>query len=171
VAVPAVVTHFDRVRTRTKPRISAENLARDRAFWADLLEARARSSGLPPHNGAGYGHRRFIIIQKAVWVTLYRAVSPQPQIGVFLRCTGLAGEAFYSLADERRDDIEPHLHAHLGPGEKLAWGTSHHPGMIDIIANVAAPLPWDGEAADFHVVWLLRMGAIWWANFARLAET
>ncbi len=145
-------------------------MARDRAFWSDLLQARAHSAGLPPYNGAGYGHRRFIIIRKAVWVTLYRAVSPYPQIGVFLRCTGLAGEAFYALADSRRSRLEPRLRSALEPEAKLRWGASYHPGTIDVAVHIAAPLPWDDAAAGAHVAWLLRIGTVWWASFVPLAE-
>jgi len=165
-----VLSAFDPARARRTPRISAENLARDRAFWADLLQARLHAAGLPPHNGAGYGHRRFIIIRKAAWVTLYRAVSPYPQIGVFLRCSGLAGEAFYALADSRRDEIEPVLRSALDREAQLRWGGSYHPGTIDVAVHVAAPLPWDDAAADAHVAWLLRIGAVWWSSFVPLAE-
>ncbi|HKD74485.1 MAG TPA: hypothetical protein VKB76_03285, partial [Ktedonobacterales bacterium] len=124
------------------PRISAEDLACDRTFWADLLELRAQSRGLPPHTAGGYRNRRFAIIRDAAWITLYRAISPYPQIGVFLRCTGLAGDAYFCLADRAREAIEPRLLAELGPGAEMEWGTSHHPGMTDIAAIIAAPLPW-----------------------------
>ena len=165
-----MLSAFGPIRAHRKPRIPAENLARDRAFWSDLLAARAKSVDLPPHGGAGYGHRRFIIIRKAAWVTLYRAVSPYPQIGVFLRCSGLAGEAFFALADSRRGAIAPVLQSALEPEAKLHWGCSYHPGTIDVAAHIAAPLPWDDAAADAHVAWLLRIGAVWWASFVPLAE-
>ena len=44
----------------------------------------------------GYRNRRFTIIGDAAWITLYRAALPFPQVGVFLRCAGLAGEAFFT---------------------------------------------------------------------------
>ena len=69
----------------------AQDLAQDRAFWRDLLARRARSRGLPAHSAGGYRNRRFAIIRDAAWITLYRARLPFPQVGVFLRCTGLAG--------------------------------------------------------------------------------
>jgi hypothetical protein len=90
---------------------------------------------------------------------------PYPQIGVFLRCTGLAGEAFFTLADRARAGIEPRLRARLGSGADMEWGTSHHPGMIDIAAIIAAPLPWDDAADGLHTAWLLRVGAVWWNGF------
>src|SRR5512143_1106498 len=116
---------------RVAPRISTEDLAGDRAFWADLLDLRARSDALRPHTGGGFRNRRFAIIRDAAWITLYRAMNPCPQIGVFLRCTGLAGDAYFVLADRAREVIEPRLLADLGPGAELEWGTSHHPGMTD----------------------------------------
>ena len=76
---------------------------------------------------------------------MYHAVSggaPLPQVGVFLRCAGLAGEAFFTLADRARLEIEPLLMAEIGPGPALEWGTSHHPGMTDIAAILASTLPW-----------------------------
>lgn len=148
-------------------RRSAETVARDRALWSALLALRPATS-LPPHDGAGYGHRRFAIIRRAAWVTLYRAVDPAPHIGVFLRCTGLAGEAFFTMADARRPDIEPRLVTALGPGATLQWGTSFHPGMTDVIAMIGAPFPWDEAAAGLHVAWLLRTGALWWDTFSIL---
>ena len=151
------------------PRISAEELACDRIFWSDLLDLRGRSPVLPLHTGGGYRNRRFAIVRDAAWITLYRSITPSPQIGVFLRCTGLAGDAFFTLADRRRENIEPDLLAGLGPGAELRWGTSHHPGMIDIAATIAAPLPWDAAAAGLHIAWLLRVGAIWWDGFTPLA--
>src|SRR4051812_41227115 len=105
--------------------MTSEDLARDRAFWADLLDLRARSALMPAHTAGGYRNRRFAIIRDAAWITLYRAVGPYPQIGVFLRCTGLAGDAFFTLADRMRDDIERRLEAALGPGAELEWGTTH----------------------------------------------
>ena len=152
-----------------RPRIPAEELARDREFWADLLDLRARSSVLPAHTGGGYRNRRFAIVRDAAWITLYRAIGRYPQIGVFLRCTGPAGDAFFMLADQARDAIEPALSAELGPGAELEWGTSHHPGMVDIAAVIAAPLPWDAAASGLHIAWLLRIGSAWWDRFASLA--
>src|SRR5262249_3808682 len=146
------------------------NLARDRIFWADLLDLRARSGGLPPHTAGGYRNRRFAIIRDAAWITLYRAVTPYPQIGTFLRCTGLAGDAFFVLADRRREEIAPRLQAALTESAKLQWGTSHHPGMTDIAAVMAAPLPWDDAAGRRHIAWLLRTGAVWWNCFASLVD-
>jgi len=154
----------------TAPRISAEDLACDRAFWAHVLALRGRSNVLPPHTAGGYRNRRFAIVRDAAWITLYRAACPYPQIGVFLRCTGLAGDAYFALADSSRDAIEPCLLAQLGPGAEMEWGTSHHPGMTDIAAIIAAPLPWDDAAAGLHAAWLLRVGALWWSGFASLAS-
>ncbi|HUB16078.1 MAG TPA: hypothetical protein VMB34_29295 [Acetobacteraceae bacterium] len=158
------------IRHGNARRIAAENVARDRAFWAALVALRACSSGLPRHAGAGYGHRRFAIIRNAAWITLYRAIAPFPQIGVFLRCTGLAGEALFTLADRRRNDIAPRLCAELGPGADLEWGSSHHPGMTDIAAIIAAPFPWDDAAAGLHIAWLLRTGTTWWSMFSALVD-
>jgi len=154
---------------RVAPR-RAEELSRDRTFWADLQELRVRSNALPRHTAGGFRNRRFAIIRDAAWITLYRAVHPYPQIGVFLRCTGLAGDAYFTLADSARDAIEPVLRAQMGPGTELEWGTSHHPGMTDIAAITAAPLPWDDAASDLHIAWLLRVGAAWWQGFAFLAQ-
>lgn len=158
------------MRRIAAPRISAHDLACDRAFWADLLALRARTNVLPPHTAGGYRNRRFAIIRDAAWITLYRAIGPYPQIGVFLRCTGLAGEAYFALAQHGRSAIEPRLRARLGPGAEMEWGTSHHPGMTDIAAIIAAPLPWDDAAAGLHIAWLLQVGAAWWNDFASLAE-
>jgi len=97
-------------------------------------------------------------------------VHPYPQIGVFLRCTGPAGDAYFILADQTRNAIEPRLRAALEPGAMMEWGTSHHPGMTDIAAIMAAPLPWDDAACDWHIAWLLQIGAVWWNGFAFLAE-
>jgi len=144
----------------------AEDLRRDRAFWAALLAVPDRSGGLPPHTGGGFRNRRFAILRDAAWITLYRAVTPWPQIGVFLRCTGPAGEAFFALADRARPRIEPQLRAGLGPDVSLGWGTSNHPGMIDVIATRAAPGPWDDRADARHIAWLLRHGDVWWRCFA-----
>ena len=66
-------------------------------------------------------NRRFAIIRDAAWITLYRAVLPFPQVGVFLRCAGLAGEAFFTLADRARPEIEPLLRAELGPDLAMEW--------------------------------------------------
>jgi len=155
-------------RRRATGGMPAENVARDRKFWAELVALRASCGALPQHAGAGYGHRRFAIIRNAAWVTLYRAIAPFPQIGVFLRCTGLAGDGVFTLADRRREDIEPRLWAELGPGAELEWGSSHHPGMTDIAAIIAAPFPWDDAAAGLHIAWLLRTGGTWWRVFSAL---
>jgi hypothetical protein len=88
---------------------------------------------------------------------------------VFLRCTGLAGEAFFTLADHVRGDIEPRLQAEIGPVATMEWGVSYHRGMTDIAAILAAPLPWNDRAAGQHVAWMLRVGVIWWNCFASLA--
>lgn len=157
------------IRQRIGSPIPPEQLARDRAFWAELLELRSRTPVLPAHTGAGYGNRRFAIVRHAAWITLYRAISPYPQVGVFLRCAGLAGEALFALADRRRTELEPRFRADLGPGAELEWGSSHHPGMTDIAAIIAAPLPWDDAAAGLQIAWLLRVGAIWWSAFMPLA--
>ena len=153
----------------TRRGIPPQDLTQDRAFWRDLLARRANVRGLPAHSAGGYRNRRFAIIRNAAWITLYRARLPFPQVGVFLRCTGLAGEAFFTLADGARPDIEPRLRRELGPDGAMEWGTSHHPGMIDIASILAAPLPWDDRAADQHIAWMLRVGGVWWNCFASLA--
>jgi hypothetical protein len=150
--------------------IAREALAQDRAFWRDLLARRTGPDGLPAHSAGGYRHRRFAIIRDAAWITLYRAAFPFPQVGVFLRCTGLAGEAFFTLADRARADIEPRLRGVLGPDLAMEWGTSHHAGMTDIAAILAAPLPWGDNAAERQIAWMLRVGAAWWNCFASLAD-
>lgn len=149
--------------------ISHQDLAQDRAFWRDLLAERARSPGLPVHSAGGYRNRRFAIVRDAAWITLYRAKRPCPQIGVFLRCTGLAGEAFFTLANQARADIEPLLLAEAGTDAALKWGVSHHPGMTDIASIREAKLPWNDEAAGQHRAWLLGVGAAWWQCFSSLA--
>lgn len=101
---------------------------------------------------------------------MYRAKFPFPQVGVFLRGTGLAGEAFFTLADHARARIEPRLQAEIGPEGVMEWGISRHPGMTDIAATLGAPLPWDDRAAERHIEWMLRVGAAWWACFASLAD-
>ena len=158
---------------RARTGVAQQDLAQDRTFWRDLLARRTDSGGLPAHSAGGYRHRRFAIIRDAAWITLYRAAFPFPQVGVFLRCTGLAGEAFFTLADRARPEIEPRLQAELGPDEApggaMEWGTSHHPGMTDIAAILAAPLPWDDGAAEQHIAWMLRVGTAWWNCFASLA--
>jgi hypothetical protein len=152
----------------TRMGISREDLAQDRAFWRDLLARRAGSRGLPAHSAGGYRNRRFAIIRDAAWITLYRARLPFPQVGVFLRCAGLAGEAYFTLADRARLDIEPRLRAELDPDGTMEWGASHHPGMTDIAAILAAPLPWNDSAAEQQIAWMLRVGAAWWNGFASL---
>jgi hypothetical protein len=150
--------------------ISPQDLAQDRAFWRDLLAWRARSRGLPAHSAGGFRNRRFAIIRNAAWITLYRARLPFPQVGVFLRCTGLAGEAFFTLADGARAEIEPRLRAAIGSDAEMEWGTCHHLGMTDVAAILVAPLPWDDRAAEQQMAWLLPVGAAWWRCFASLAE-
>lgn len=150
-----------------KPR---QDLAQDRAFWRELLTQRANSPGLPVHSSGGYRNRRFAIIRDAAWITLYRAKLPFPQVGVFLRCTGLAGEAFFTLANSERTRIEPKLRAAKGPDAAMEWGTSHHPGMTDVAAVLPAPFPWDVPAVEQHIAWMLPVGAVWWQRFASLAE-
>jgi hypothetical protein len=156
---------YEHIRTR----ITRQDLARDRAFWRDLLARRISLGGLPAHSAGGYRNRRFAIIRDAAWITLYRTTLPYPQVGVFLRCAGLAGEAFFTLADRARPEIEPLLRAELGPDLAMEWGVSHHPGMTDIAAILAAPLPWNDSAAEQHIAWMLRVGAAWWNCFASLA--
>lgn len=148
---------------------SPQDLAQDRAFWRDLLAQRAHSPGLPAHSSGGYRNRRFAIIRDAAWITLYRAKLPFPQVGVFLRCTGLAGEAFFTLANSRQTTLEPQLRVAKGPDAAMEWGTSHHPGMTDIAAILPAPFPWDDPAARQHISWMLSAGAVWWRCFASLA--
>src|SRR5271165_6251433 len=97
----------------TRTGISQQDLAQDRAFWHDLLARCASSRGLPPHSAGGYRNRRFAIIRNPAWITLYRARLPCPQVGVFLRCAGLAGEAFFPLADHVRAEIESRLSAEI----------------------------------------------------------
>src|SRR5207248_314396 len=82
-----------------------------------------------------------------------------PQVGVFLRCTGLAGEAFFTVADRARAEIEPWLRAEIGPDTGMEWGVSHHPGMTDIAAILPAPLPWNDRAARQQIAWMLQVGA------------
>jgi hypothetical protein len=154
---------------RTRTGTARPDLAQDRAFWRDLLARRTSFRGLPEHSAGGYRNRRFAIIRDAAWITLYRAALPFPQVGVFLRCTGLAGESFFTLADRARPEIEPLLRAEIGPDPAMEWGTSHHPGMTDIAAIMAAPLPWNDNAAEHHIAWMLRAGAAWWNCFASLA--
>lgn len=152
-------------RTRTPA-----DLAQDRAFWRGLLARRPTiAPALPPHTAGGYRNRRFAIIRDAAWITLYRAKLPYPQIGVFLRCTGLAGEAFFTLANNAKPRIEPILRTAIEPETTFEWGTSHHPGMTDIAAILPAPLPWNDDAAERHTEWMLQAGAIWWNCFASLA--
>jgi hypothetical protein len=152
----------------TRGRISCRDLAQDRAFWSDLLTRRTSARGLPAHSAGGYRNRRFAIIRDAAWITLYRAMLPSPQVGVFLRCTGLAGEAFFMLADTTRPEIAPRLRAELGADAAMEWGTSHHRGMTDTAAILPAPLPWNDGAAEQHRAWLLRVGGAWWNCFASL---
>lgn len=147
-----------------------QDLAQDRAFWRNLLAQRAHSPGLPAHTAGGYRNRRFAIIRDAAWITLYRAMLPFPQVGVFLRCTGLAGDAYFTLADAGRARIEPTLRAAIGPDASLHWHISHHPGMTDIAATLTAPLPWDDRAAEQQIAWMLPVGAVWWRCFASLAD-
>ena len=157
-------------RRGSRTGISRQDLAQDRAFWRDLLARRA-GPGLPAHSAGGYRHRRFTIVRNAAWITLYRARLPFPQIGVFLRCTGLAGEAFFTLADLVRAEIEPRLLAEVGSNAVLTWGVSHHPGMTDVAAVLEAPLPWDDDAAGQHIAWMLRVGAAWWNGFSSVADS
>lgn len=147
-----------------------QDLRQDQAFWTCLLALRGLSGALPPHTAGGYRNRRFAIIRDAAWITLYRAMLPYPQIGVFLRCTGPAGEAFFTLADQARDRIECRLHDALGPGAVMEWGSSHHPGMTDVAAIIAAPSPWDDAAAGLQITWLLRTGALWWECFGSIGK-
>jgi hypothetical protein len=154
---------------RTRARISSQELAQDRAFWRALLMRRISSRGLPAHSAGGYRNRRFALIRNAVWITLYRARFPFPQVGVFLRCAGLAGEAFFTLADHDRIEIEPRLQIAIGPDALLEWGLSHHAEMTDIAGILAASLPWDDRAAEQHIAWMLRAGGAWWNCFSFLA--
>jgi hypothetical protein len=155
---------------RTRSGIARQDLAQDRVFWADLLARRTSLGGLPAHSAGGYRNRRFAIIRHAAWITLYRSAFPSPQVGVFLRCAGLAGEAFFTLADRARPAIEPRLRAELGPDLTVDWGAPNHPGMTDIAAILAAPLPWDESAAEQHIAWMFRVGAVWWNCFASLTD-
>ncbi len=152
-------------------RISCQDLEQDRAFWRELLTRCTKLRGLPAHSAGGYRNRRFAIIRDAAWITLYRAKLPFPQVGVFLRCTGLAGEAFFTLADLVRLNIEPRLRTELGPDGAMEWGATHRPGTTDIATVLAAPLPWDEVAAEEQIVWIIRVAAAWWNCFASLAGT
>src|SRR3984957_8905251 len=96
-----------------RSRISQQDVAQDRAFWRVLLARRTNPLGLPAHSAGGYRNRRFVIIRNAAWITLYRARLPFPQVGVFLRCAGLAGDAFFTLADHVRAEILRGTEAHL----------------------------------------------------------
>ena len=154
----------------TRSGIACQDLAQDRAFWRDLLARSASSRALPAHSAGGYRNRRFAIIRNAAWITLYRARLPFPQIGVFLRCAGLAGEAFFTLADRARAEIEPRLRAELDPDAVMAGGVAHHSGMTDIAAILAAPLPWNDLAAGQHIAWMLQVGVVWWNCFVSLAD-
>ncbi|HET6605951.1 MAG TPA: hypothetical protein VFG62_04745 [Rhodopila sp.] len=153
----------------SRRRGSRQDLAQDRAFWHELMARRASSRGLPAHRAGGYRNRRFVIVRNAAWITLYRAMLPFPQVGVFLRCSGLAGEAFFMLADGARAAFEPRLQAEIGPEAMMEWGVFRHPGMADIAATLAAPLPWSDRASDQQMGWMLRVGAAWWNCFAPLA--
>ena len=51
----------------------------------------------------------------------------------------------------------------------MGWGACRRPGMTDIAAILAAPLPWNDSAAEQHIAWMLRVGAAWWNCFASLA--
>jgi hypothetical protein len=93
--------------------ISRQDLAQNRALWNDLLTLKAESCALPPHSAGGYRNHRFAIVRNAAWITPYRAQHPFPQVGVFLRFTGLAVEAFFALVDRARPAIEPWLQAKL----------------------------------------------------------
>src|ERR1700722_4021984 len=140
-----------------RSRISQQDVAQDRAFWRVLLARRTNPLGLPAHSAGGYRNRRFVIIRNAAWITLYRARLPFPQIGVFLRSTGLAGEAFFTLADRARVASESPLRAEIVPEAAMEWGISHHTGKLDVAALLAAPLPWNDGAAGQHIAWLLRV--------------
>jgi hypothetical protein len=153
----------------TRTGISSQDLAQDRAFWREVLVMGTNSCALPTHSGAGYRNRRFAIIRNAVWITLYRAKLPFPQLGVFLRCAGFAGEAFFTMVDNARAELEPRLMVEIGPAAALEWGVSRHPGMTDIAAFLPAPLPWNNLAAGQHIAWMLWVGAVWWTCFASLA--
>ncbi len=155
---------------RTRTGTARQDLAQDRAFWRDLLARCSSVGGLPAHSAGGYRNRRFAIIRDAAWITLYRAMLPFPQVGVFLRCTGLAGEAFFTLADRGRSEIEPLLRAELGSDVAMEWGACHRAGMTDIAAAPAAPRPWDDGAAEWQIAWLLRVGAAWRNCFAALVD-
>jgi len=52
----------------------------------------------------------------------------------------------------------------------MEWGTSIHRGMTDVMATIAATLPWDDAAAGLHIAWLLRVGEAWWREFSSLGE-
>ncbi len=61
------------------------------------------------------------------------------------------------------------LRAGIGPDAAMEWGAPHHPGMIDIAAILAAPLPWNDCAEGQHIAWMLRVGVVWWNCFVSLA--
>jgi hypothetical protein len=99
---------------------------------------RAGSFGLPSHGAGGYRNRRFAIIRGAALVS---GGAPFPQIGIFLRCAGLAGKAFFTMVDNARAEIEPRLQVAIEPGAVIELGASRHPRMTDIAAILAASLP------------------------------
>ncbi|WP_146101723.1 hypothetical protein [Rhodopila globiformis] len=80
------------------------------------------------------------------------------------------GAAYFTLADHARPDIKPRLRAELGSDGTLAWGSCHHPGMIDIAAILASPLPWNDGTAGQQTAGLRRIGNAWWDCFAPLAD-
>ncbi len=52
----------------------------------------------------------------------------------------------------------------------MEWCIFRHSGMTDIAATLGAQLPWDDQAAEQHIEWMLRVGAAWWDSFASLAD-
>ena len=145
----------------TRTGITRQDLAQDRAFWRDLLARRKSLRGLPAHSGGVTGTvgSRSSATPRGSPCTARRSRFRK------WACSSAApapGEAFFTLADRARPEIEPLLRAELGPELVMEWGASHHPGMTDIAAILAAPLPWNDSAAEQHIAWMLRVGAAWW---------
>ena len=132
---------------RTRTRITRQDLAQDRDFWRDLLVRRASLRGLPAHSAGSYRNRRFAIIRDAAWITLYRARLPFPQVGVFLRCAGLAGEAFLQ-ADASREQL------HQERGDRLV----HHGDQDHHVEHQDAEDDWIVLPGTLRIRYTVRNG-------------